>query len=98
PIARMIRAKINNVTLTEITALTSPTVPISSFASSNPTNQLPVRIPEVAIPQKAWIQAPTDQTAIAHKKPRFVSIQSTNLPANNMDPAYTIENTAVMLP
>src|SRR5690606_1776172 len=98
PIARIIRAKTNNVTLTEITAPTSPTAPISSLAFSKPTNQLPVRIPDVAIPQKAWRHAPTDQTPIDHRNPLLVSIQSTNLPANNIEPAYTIENTAVMLP
>src|SRR5690606_18539167 len=98
PIARITRAKTNNVTLTETTAPISPTLPISSLASSNPTNQLPVKIPDVAIPQKAWRQAPIDQMPIDHRNPRLVSIQSTNLPANNMEPAYTIENTAVILP
>src|SRR5690606_2177024 len=87
PMARIILAKTNSVTLTEITAPTSPTVPMSSFAFSKPTNHLPVRIPDVAIPQNAWRQAPTDHTPIAHKNPRLVSIQSTNLPAINIDPA-----------
>src|SRR5690606_23950309 len=91
PIAKIIRAKINSVTLTDTTRPTSPTVPINSLASSKPTNQFPVKIPDVAIPQYAWIHAPTDQMPIAHKNPRFVSIQSTNLPANSMEPAYTIE-------
>src|SRR3546814_15092454 len=68
PIAKMIRAKTNSVTLTEITAPTSPTVPMSSLASSKPTNQLPVRIPDVAIPQKAWRHAPTDQMPMDHKR------------------------------
>src|SRR5690606_2832231 len=98
PIANTIRAKINKVTLTDTTWAISPTVAICSLASSNPTNQLPVKMPDVAIPQYAWIHAPTDQIPIAHKKPRFVSIQSINLPANSMEPAYTMENIAVIFP
>ena len=81
PIAKINLAKMNKATLTLITRETFFTVAILCFASSNPTNHSPVRIPEVAIPQNACKTAPTDQTPIAQRKPFLVSIQSTNFPA-----------------
>src|SRR5690606_19034477 len=51
PSASTILAKIKRVTLTETTNPTSPTVAMDSLAPSKPTNHLPVRIPELAIPQ-----------------------------------------------
>ena len=44
-------------------------------------------IPEVAIPQNACKQAPTDQIPIAQRNPFFVSSQSTNRPANKRETA-----------
>ncbi|MNF97508.1 hypothetical protein D3C84_803390 [compost metagenome] len=87
PIAKTKRAKINKLTLTLITIPVSLTVLITSFAPSKPTNQFPVIIPDVAIPQKACKHAPMDQIPIAHKKPFLVSNQSTNLPAKSNDTA-----------
>ena len=58
-----------------------------TLAPSNPTNHCPATIPDVAMPQKACNTAPTDQTPIAHKKPFFVPILSTNLPANSIPTA-----------
>src|SRR5699024_6997781 len=84
PTAKTKRAKMNNVTLTLTTNPTSFTREIASLAPSNPTNHSPATMPEVAIPQKACSTAPTDHIPIAHKKPFFVSSQSTKGPANNI--------------
>ncbi len=41
-------------------------------------------------------QAPIDHTAMAHKYPFLVPIQSMKRPANRLAKAYTIEKIAVM--
>ncbi|MNE31101.1 hypothetical protein D3C80_1246490 [compost metagenome] len=87
PTANTKRAKMNSVTLVLITSETSLILLIISLDSSKPTNQFPVIIPEVAIPQKACKTAPIDQMKIAHRNPFLVSIQSTNFPAKSMLPA-----------
>src|SRR5690606_20909308 len=84
PAASAKRAQIKSVTLTLTTSPTPFTRDTASFAPSNPTNHSPATIPEVAIPQKACITAPTDQIPMAHKNPFLVSNQSTNRPANNI--------------
>src|SRR6218665_2673797 len=84
PTANTKRAKMNSITLVLPTSATLSTVFIISFDSSKPTNQCPVKIPDAAIPQYACKQAPRDQTPIAQRKPFFVSIKSTNFPANSI--------------
>ncbi len=45
------------------------------------------RVISVASPQRACIQAPIDHTAMAHKYPFFVPIQSMKRPANRLPKA-----------
>ncbi len=102
PIAKTTREKIINTTLTLIISPTSPPIfincSIDSRAPANPTNQLPVTIPDVPIPQIACRHAPIDQRKIAQRKPFLVPSQSTNRPANNMAIAYTKEKVPVINP
>ncbi len=77
PNANTKRAKMKSETEVEVTMAALSNVAIASFAPSNPTNQLPVRIPDVPIPQSAWIQAPTDQIPMAQRKP-FLGIHPVN--------------------
>ena len=87
PIANTKRANTNSVTLTDTTNETLPTVLIASRAPAKLVVHSPATMPAVNSPQKAWITAPNDHTPMAHKYPFFVSIQSTNFPANNIDTA-----------
>ena len=84
PIAKMSLAKIKSATLVFTINEIFSTLAIKSLAPSKLTNQLPVIIPDVAIPQKACNTAPIDQIPIAQRKPFLVSIQSTNLPAKSI--------------
>src|SRR5699024_1258056 len=84
PTAKTSRAKMHYVTLTLTTYPTSFTREIASLAPTNPRSHSPSTMPAVAIPQKACSTAPTDHIPIAHKKPFFVSSQSTKGPANNI--------------
>jgi len=96
PTANTKRAKMNRVTLTLIINATSLTCSIACLAPSKPTNQFPVMIPEVAIPQNACKTAPTDQTPIAQRKPFFgihpiyetTSKQHTNCVKNREQSGY----------
>src|SRR6476660_1516729 len=53
PNAKTNRAKTNSKTLVEVTIAALSTVAIEAFAPAKPTSQLPVKTPEVAIPQNA---------------------------------------------
>ncbi|MNI76064.1 hypothetical protein D3C73_1322680 [compost metagenome] len=87
PRASTKRAKMNSERLVDKIKVVLPTVESACFAPAKLMAQVPVIMPEVAIPQKAWIHAPTDQIPMAQRKPFLVSIQSTKRPATNIDPA-----------
>ena len=84
PTAKINLAKINKVTLVLIINAVLSTFAKASFEPSKLMIHSPVITPEVAIPQNACKQAPTDQIPIAHMNPFLVSNQSTNFPAKNI--------------
>ena len=82
--AKIARQVKNNHTLAVATA--NANCEPASIATNASTDSIP-SIFMVSQPQPACMHAPTDQMPIAQRKPFFVPIQSTNLPAKSMQTA-----------